>query len=488
MKTIKDLEPREIWKYFDILNQIPRPSKKEEQVIAYLLKFGKEHQLDTIKDDAGNVIIKKKASKGFEKLSTVILQGHVDMVCEKNSATIHDFEKDPIQTIVDGDWLKAKGTTLGADNGMGIAAMLAILASDSIPHGPLECLFTVDEETGLTGAHALLPNILTCSTLINLDTEEEGEIYMGCAGGRTTIGTLSYKQVAAPINYYWFKVSVSGLRGGHSGADIHLELGNANKILNRYLWKAHKLFGLMVAEVNGGNLHNAIAREAYAVAGVPSNKKEDIIILLNILSNDIKEELKHTDPKVNIKIETFDHPSSVIDNISFEKLLNLIYVCPHGVLNMSKEVNGLVQSSSNLAAIKMEKDGKIVIKTSQRSSCESQREDIVNQMIALFELSGAKVDVSDGYPGWQPNLNSPILKTAQEVYLKMFGKAPEVKAIHAGLECGLFLEKYPNLDMISCGPTIREAHSPDEKINIPSVEKWWKYLLELLQNIDKIEK
>ena len=482
MKTIKDLAPREIWKYFDILTQIPRPSKKEEMVIAYLIEFGKEHHLETIKDDAGNVIIKKKASKEFEKSPIVILQSHIDMVCEKNSNKTHNFEKDPIKTLIEGDWLTADGTTLGADNGIGVAAMLAILASDSIIHGPLECLFTVDEETGLTGAHALSPDILSGDILINLDTEEEGEIYMGCAGGRTTIGTMTYKQVAAPINYYWFKISVSGLQGGHSGADIHLELGNANKILNRYLWKAHKQCGLMAADINGGNLHNAIAREAYAVAGVPSNKKEDIIILLNTLANDIKEELKHTDPLLQIKIETYDQPSYVIDNVSFEKLLNLIYVCPHGVLSMSKEVPGLVQSSSNLAAIKME-DSKIVIKTSQRSSCESQREDIVNQMIALFELAGAKVDVSDGYPGWQPNLDSRILKTAQSVYWKMFNKEPEVKAIHAGLECGLFLEKYPNLDMVSCGPTIREAHSPDEKVNIPSVEKWWNYLLELLQNI-----
>lgn len=484
MKTIKDLEPREVWKYFEILNQIPRPSKKEEKVIEYLLNFGKEHQLETIKDKAGNVIIKKKASPGFENLETVILQGHVDMVCEKNSDIAHNFDTDPIQTIIDGDWLKAKGTTLGADNGMGVAASLAILASESIKHGPIECLFTVDEETGLTGAHALAPDVLSGNILINLDTEEEGEIYMGCAGGRTTIATLTYKTTPAPINYYWFKVSVSGLQGGHSGADIHLQLGNANKILNRYLWKAHKTCGVMTAEIDGGNLHNAIAREAYAIAGVPSNKKEDLVILLNTLQNDIKEELAKTDPNIKLKIETHDQPDNVIDNLTFEKLLNLIYACPHGVLSMSKEVEGLVQSSTNLAAIKMEKDNKIVIKTSQRSSCESQREDIVNQMIALFDLAGAKVDVSDGYPGWQPNLKSPILKIAQSVYKQMFGKSPEVKAIHAGLECGLFLEKYPNLDMISCGPTIREAHSPDEKVNIPSVEKWWKYLLELLQHIE----
>lgn len=483
MKTIKNLEPQIVWKYFDILNKIPRPSKKEEKVIDYLVTFGKEHHLETNKDSAGNVLIKKKASKGYENLPTVILQGHVDMVCEKNSSKSHDFDKDPISTIVEGDWLKADGTTLGADNGIGVAAALAILASEDIEHGPLECLFTVDEETGLTGANALSSDLLSGQILINLDTEEEGEIYIGCAGGRTTTGALSYKSAPAPINFFWFKVSVTGLQGGHSGADIHLGLGNANKILNRFLWKAQHLCELMISEIDGGNLHNAIAREAYAIAGVPSNKKEDMIILLNTLSSDIQHELSHTDPHFKMKIESYDTPTTVIDKDSTTKLLNLIYACPHGVIGMSQDVKGLVETSSNLAAIKMRANNKIEVKTSQRSSSESQKENIVNQMIAVFGLAGASVEVSDGYPGWQPNMDSKILKVAESTYKDMFGKDPEIKAIHAGLECGLFLEKYPHLDMISCGPTIREAHSPDEKVNIPSVEKWWKYLLQLLKNI-----
>lgn len=481
--TIKDLEPRGIWQYFYELTQIPRPSKKEEKVIQYLLDFAAKHNLEVKKDKAGNVLISKAATKGKEGLPKLILQGHIDMVCEKNSGVEHDFDNDPIKTIVVGDWLKAEGTTLGADNGIGVAASLAILAADDIEHGPIECLFTVDEETGLTGAFALEQNFLTGDILLNLDTEEEGEIYIGCAGGRTTLATFTYTPTSVPTGYFWFKVKVSGLNGGHSGSDINVGLGNANKILNRYLWKVNKDFDLALAEIDGGNLHNAIAREAYAIAGVPSGKKEDITVLLNTLAPQIETELKHVDPNVKLTIESADVPANVIDKETTNKLLNAIYACPHGVMNMSHDVPGLVETSTNLASVKMRGNNSIEIKSSQRSSSESLKEDIVNMVSATFLLAGAKVENSDGYPGWQPNMNSQILNIAKDAYKRLYGVEPEIKAIHAGLECGLFLEKYPHLDMISCGPTITGAHSPDEQVNIPSVNKWWDFLLETIKNI-----
>lgn len=481
--TIKDLQPTSIWNFFYEVTQIPRPSKKEGQIIAYLLEFAKKYNLTSKKDKAGNILITKPATKGKEKLPTVILQGHVDMVCEKNQGTVHDFEKDPIETYVDGEWLKAKGTTLGADNGIGVAAALAILASDSIEHGKLECLFTVDEETGLTGAYALGKDFLTGDILINLDTEEEGQIYIGCAGGKLTTATITYKPENAPSSYFWFEVAVKGLNGGHSGAEIHKGLGNANKILDRYLWILNKKFDLALASIDGGNLHNAIAREAHAVAGVPFDKKEDVIIELNTLVPLIEDELKHVDPNVKIVIQSTDAPISVIDKKTKNNLLNAIYACPHGVLNMSADIPGLVETSTNLAAIKMKDNNTIVITTSQRSSSGSLKDNAANIVNAVFSLAGAEVVHSAGYPSWKPNTDSPILHVAQETYKNLYRKDAEIKAIHAGLECGLFLEKYPHLDMISCGPTITDAHSPAEQVNIPSVEKWWNFLLEVLKNI-----
>ncbi len=480
---IKDLKPSSIWHYFYEITRIPRPSKKEEKIIAYLLNFAEKHNLQVKKDDAGNVVITKEATKGKENLPTVILQGHIDMVCEKNRDTVHDFDKDPIETYVDGDWLKAKGTTLGADNGIGVAAALAILASNDIEHGKLECLFTVDEETGLTGAYALSNDVLTGDILINLDTEEEGQLYIGCAGGRNTIATFTYKQESVPANLFWFRVEVKGLNGGHSGAEIHKGLGNANKILNRYLWDLNKKYGLYLAEIDGGNLHNAIAREAYAVAGVPYSKKEDIIIELNLLAPLIEAELKNIDPNLKMTVGSTDTPLWIIDKNTSDNLLNAIYACPHGVLGMSFDIPGLVETSTNLAAVKMKENNTIVITTSQRSSSESQKDNATNIVTAVFTLAGAKVVPSHGYPSWKPNTESKILNLAKDIYNNMYGKNPEIKAIHAGLECGLFLEKYPHLDMISCGPTITDAHSPAEQVNIPSVEKWWDFLLEVIKNI-----
>lgn len=481
--TIKDLKPAGIWGNFYEITRIPRPSKKEGKIIAFLLDFAKKHNLEVKKDEAGNVLITKPATKGKENLPTVILQGHVDMVCEKNTDTKHDFDNDPIETYVDGDWLKAKGTTLGADNGMGVAAALTILASDTIEHGKLECLFTVDEETGLTGAYALGQNFLSGDILINLDTEEEGEIYIGCAGGKITTVTFTYEKEAVPANYFWFKTQVKGLNGGHSGSEIHKGLGNANKILNRYLWELSRKYKLSLAEIDGGNLHNAIAREAYAIAGVPYGDKEKVIVELNVLAPQIEAELKAIDPNLKMTVESTDTPAFVIDGKTTNNLLNGIYACPHGVLGMSFEIPDLVETSTNLASVKMKEGNKIVITTSQRSSTNSLKDDAANRVNAVFTLAQADVQHSAGYPGWRPNPDSKILAVAKESYKKLSGKEAEIMAIHAGLECGLFLEKYPHLDMISCGPTIRNAHSPEEQIHIPSVEKWWDFLLDVLKNI-----
>lgn len=482
--TIKDLKPAEIWSYFYDITQIPRPSKKEEKIIAYLLDFAKKHNLESKQDKAGNVLITKEATQGKENLPTVILQSHVDMVCEKNADIEHDFDKDPIETYIDGEWLKAKGTTLGADNGIGVAAQLAVLASQDIAHGKIEALFTVDEETGLTGAFALEKNLLTGGILLNLDTEEEGEIYIGCAGGKGTKAYFSYKPKETPKGHFWFKVAVKGLKGGHSGSDIDHGLGNANKILTRFLYQfIDKKYKMVVSEIDGGNLHNAIAREAYAVAGVKNKYKETLRIELNHLLAQVQDELKHTDPNVTITLESTDAPKEVIGAKKVRKLVMAIYACPHGVVEMSRDIPGVVETSTNLASIKMRKNNIIEIGTSQRSLTESSKLDILNMVSSVFNLAGAKVENSEGYPGWKPNPQSPILKIAKDEYKKLYNKFPEVKVIHAGLECGLFLEKYPELDMISIGPTMRDVHSPDEKVEIASVGKWWDFFVKLLENL-----
>ena len=479
--TIKDLKPKSVWRYFDEITQIPRPSKKEGKMTEYLLNFAVQHNLKAKKDQIGNVIIYKPATK--EGIAPVILQSHVDMVCEKNKDVSHDFDNDAIETYVNGDWLMARGTTLGADNGIGVAAQLAVLAANNIAHGNMECLFTVDEEAGLNGAYALEKDVLTANYLINLDTEEEGEFCIGCAGGKSTTATFTYEKEPVPSNYYWFKIQVGGLNGGHSGCEIHKGLGNSNKILNRYLWMLSQTFDFVLSEIDGGNLNNAIAREAYAIAGVPYNKKESVAIALNLFISDVEDELKNTDSGVRMSIETVFPPEYIIDNTTTKNLLNAIYACPHGVLSMSHDIDGLVETSTNLASVKMKDDNKIVIVTSQRSSTESLKIDAANMVNAVFTLSGAEIIHGEGYPGWKPNANSKVLRVAEASYKKLYGKDAVVTAIHAGLECGLLLEKYPHLDMISCGPTIREAHSPAEKVNIPSVEKWWNLLLDILENI-----
>ena len=482
--TIKDLKPTELWNYFYEITQIPRASKKEEKILAYLLDFAKEHKLEAKQDKAGNILITKKATKGKENVPTIILQSHVDMVCEKNADVEHDFDTDPIETVIEGDWLKAKGTTLGADNGIGVAAQLAVLASKDIAHGKIEALFTIDEETGLTGAFALEQNFMTGKILLNLDTEEEGEIYIGCAGGKGTKAFYSYKTKEAPKNHFWFKVAVKGLKGGHSGSDIDHGLGNANKILTRFLYQfIDKKYKLMLSEIDGGNLHNAIAREAYAVAGVKSKHKETVRIELNHLLADMKDELKHTDPGVDITLESTDAPQEAIGAKTVKRLLRALTACPHGVIEMSRDVPGVVETSTNLASIKMREHNVIEIGTSQRSLTESSKNNIVNTVTSVFKLAKAEVVSNDGYPGWKPNPESLVLKVAKDEYNNLYNTMPEVKVIHAGLECGLFLQKYPHLDMISIGPTIRNAHSPDEKTEIASVPKWWDFFVKLLENM-----
>jgi len=477
---MKNLEPALVWNFFHEITQIPRPSKKEERIIVYLKVFGNKNKLETKIDKTGNVLICKPATEGFEKRQTIILQSHVDMVCEKNSDVKFNFDTDPIQTYIEDGWVKAKGTTLGADNGIGMSMMLAVLASDKIKHPALECLFTVDEESGLTGAFALEQNFLNGDVLINLDSEDDGEIFVGCAGGIDTVALLPYKTEKTPEKYFGFSVSVKGLKGGHSGDDIDKGLGNANKILNRFLWNVNKKMNLRLYSFDGGNLRNVIAREAVAVGCVPYSEKENLRVLFNMYVTEIENEIVSIEPKMRLDMESESLPENVIDKKTSNTLLNVLYACPHGVKAMSPDMPGLVETSTNLASVKMKEGNLIEISTSQRSSVESSKHDIAHQVEAVFTLSGAKVSLGDGYPGWKPNLKSEILKVASDSYVKLFKEEPKVRAIHAGLECGLFLEKYPNLDMISIGPQMYGVHSPDERLSISSTQKCWKWLTEIL--------
>lgn len=479
----KKLKPEGVFHYFYEISQVPRPSKKEEKIIAYLKDFGEKHGLKTQVDHAGNVLISKPATPGKEKLKTVILQSHVDMVTEKNNDVNHDFLNDPIEIVIDSEWMKANGTTLGADNGIGVATELALLAANDIEHGPIECLFTVDEETGLTGAFELKEGFMNGEILLNLDSEDEGELFIGCAGGIDSVGEFHYKEVDVPKGYFYFRVTVKGLQGGHSGADIHLGLGNANKILNRFLDRTATKHDLFICEINGGNLRNAIAREAYAVCAVPGDAKHDIRADLNVFISEIENELSSVEPNLQIVLESESPREKAMDQSTSGRLIKTLYGLPHGVYAMSHDIPGLVETSTNLASVKMKEGNIIRIETSQRSSVLSARDDMARTVRSVFELGGAKVSLGDGYPGWKPNPHSEILHIAEESYKRLFGTDAKVKAIHAGLECGLFLDKYPSLDMISFGPTILGVHSPDERIHIPTVDKFWKHLLDILAHI-----
>ena len=478
----KDLKPEVVFHYFEEVCRVPRPSKKEGKIRSYLLEFAQKHHLEAKTDEAGNVLIKKPASAGMEHLKTVVLQSHMDMVCEKNKDTNHNFDTDPIETYIDGEWLRAKGTTLGADNGIGVATELAVLASNDIKHGPIECLFTVDEETGLTGAFALEQGFMNGDILINLDSEDEGELFIGCAGGAGTYASYPFPTEDSPAGYYFFKVTVKGLTGGHSGDDINKNRANANKLLNRFLVQLMLKYDLRLAEISGGNLHNAIPREAHAVCAVPMQDKEAVRADANIYLSEIKNEYSVTEPNLTIELESEQPGERVMEKEPMTRFLHSIYAVHNGVYAMSQDIPGLVETSSNLASIK-QKEGKIEVVTSQRSSILSSRKDMSQMVASAFVLGGAEVSTGDGYPGWKPNPASEILNIAKESYERLFHTEPKVKAIHAGLECGLFLEKYPTLDMVSFGPTLRGVHSPDERMLIPTVEKFWKHLLDVLAHI-----
>jgi len=485
MRVLEKLEPKVVWNYFEDICQVPRPSKKEEKIIDFLLDFGKKNNLETKRDEIGNVLIKKPATPGKENLKTVVLQSHIDMVCEKNEGTQHDFDKDPIQPYIDNNWVKAKGTTLGADDGIGVAAQMAVLTSTNLEHGPIECLFTVDEETGLTGAFALQPGFFDGKILINLDSEDEGELFIGCAGGVDTLANFDFDKENIPENHVGVKLSVTGLNGGHSGDEIDKGLGNSIKIMNRFLWNAFDHLDIRLGNFDGGKARNAIPREAFAHITVHKEDKAELFELFNEYAPKVKSEFSITEPKLELAIEDADLPEFVIDEDTQFALLNALYACPHGVYAMSREIIGLVETSTNLASIKFLEDNKIFITTSQRSSVDTAKFDIASKVESVFRLAGAKVEHSDGYPGWRPNTNSEIMKITEKSYEKLFGNKPVVRAIHAGLECGLFLEKYPYLDMISFGPTIKGAHTPEERIDIETTKKFWDLLIDVLINIPK---
>ncbi len=480
--SILDLEPKLLWKHFHSLTQIPRPSKKEERIIQFMKEFGENLGLETIVDKVGNVIIRKPATPGMENRMGVVLQGHLDMVPQKNSDKDHDFENDPIETIIDGEWVRANGTTLGSDNGMGVAAAMAVLEDKNLVHGLVEALFTTDEESGMTGANNLQPNVLKGDILINMDSEDEGELYIGCAGGINGNFTFSYKEEEVPESVKAFKINVSGLKGGHSGLDIPLGRGNSCKIMNRLLHHGAKDHRMRLASIDAGNMRNAIPREATAVVVMPFGEEEKFRQCFDKMVAKIKAELSVTEPGLNITIEATGTPPFIIDEDTQNRMIKAVYGCPNGVIRMSDAMPGLVETSTNLSIVNS-KDGVLTVLCLIRSSVDSAKHDLANMMGSIFELAGAEVEFDGEYPGWKPNPDSSILKLMQDVYNKKYGKVPEIKAIHAGLECGILGAAYPNWDMISFGPTIRYPHSPDEKVNIPSVEKFYDFLVETLKNV-----
>lgn len=482
MSEISTLEPRIVWENFHRITQVPRPSKMEGKIIKYLEDFAKAHGLEYRKDKVGNIVICRPASPSMADRPTVVLQSHMDMVCEKNSDVEFDFEKDPIQAYTENGWVRARGTTLGADDGIGMAAALAILEDKSLELPAIEALVTVDEETGLTGAYNLGAGMLTGKYLINLDSEDEGEIFIGCAGGIDTVATFSYKSEKTPENHVFFKVSVSGLQGGHSGEDIDKERGNSNKLLGRFLLKASDRDNIRLSVFDGGNLRNAIPREAYAVFAVPADRLLFLFDLFENYDETVTTEYAQREPKLQLTISEVPAEKYVIDRTTQQGLLESLEGVPNGILAMSGTMKGMVQTSTNLASVKFRNDNTIVVTTSQRSSVESERFDAAAAVESVFRLAGATVEHSDGYPGWEPNPTSKLLSIATETYEKLFDKKPHARAIHAGLECGLFLKKYPDLDMISIGPTLRGVHSPDERLEIASVGKFWELLKGILVN------
>lgn len=487
MSTQVDLKPESVFRIFSEINKVPRPSFKEEKMTEYLVDFAKKHNLDYRVDEVGNVAIDKPATKGFENRKKVIMQGHQDMVCEKNADVTIDFEKDPIQTFIDGEWMKAKGTTLGADCGIGDAIALAVLEDKELQHGPLEAVFTRDEETNLGGAFGMKPDFMDGDILINLDSEDEGQLFVGCAGGIGTTATFKFDTIAAPQDYSFFKLSVKGLVGGHSGDDINKKRANANKVLIRFLYEALSKYDMYICDIHGGKLHNAIPREAYAICAVPMTEKENVRIDLNAYIADVENEFHVTEKTPEITMESTDKVSTAISRHVIKKAVMALQGVFNGIFAISQDIDSLVETSTNLASIKIENHA-IVIETSQRSSLKSAVNNVKNTVSAVFELAGAKVVSGDAYPGWALNPKSEILQIAKESYERIFHKEPVIRAIHAGLECGLFSEKYPNLDMISFGPTLRGVHSPDERLLIPTVDMVWRHLKDVLEHIPEKNK
>ena len=482
MSVVENLKPKIVWKHFDQITKIPRCSKHEEKIREYILGFAKKNNLKIKTDKSGNVVIIKSASKGMEKKPTVILQGHMDMVCEKNSDVVHDFSKDPIKLKQKGDILTADGTTLGADNGIGLAISLAILEDNTLKHGPIEALFTVDEETGLTGAFAMESNMLTGKILLNLDSEDFGVITVGCAGGGDSKIQLPIKTQSVNGNMESLIVKVSGLRGGHSGVDIHEQRGNAIKLLTRMLWKAGDDFRFYLTEIKGGDKHNAIPREAYAKISIEKSEKNKFISTIKGEEKNIFEEIKPIDPKFKLDIEDIGKLPTTLTKDSQSKLLNLLHGLPHGIDKMSYDIPTLVETSTNLATVSVN-ENEAVIGLSTRSSIKTALQDFRDRIHAVAELSGAKVTEEKPYPGWKPNLNSNVLKLSKKIFKDMYNLEPKVEAIHAGLECGIIGEKFPGMDMISIGPTIKYPHSPEEQLHISTVDKFYKYVLKILENV-----
>lgn len=483
---ITDLQPKLVWECFDEITKVPRPTHHLDKMKKFLTDWAEKHGIPYSTDEVGNVMMKKPATPGHENAPTIILQGHQDMVAEKNSDKEHDFLNDPIITIVDGDWVKADGTTLGADNGLGCATAMAVLLDDSIEHGPIEALFTVDEEQGLIGANGLQPGFLSGSILLNLDSEEMGQLVIGCAGGKVTVAEKTLKFEEAPSDKIWLKVHLSNFNGGHSGMEINLGRGNANQQLCRFLWENYKEFDILLSTFDGGGLANAIPREAYAVVGIDMAKKDELIKKGKEFNDMLHAEFllaETPDFKFEIKEEE-NTPSKIISKEDAFALISAVFACPNGVQNMSRAVEGLVETSCNLASVKFNGE-KVTVTVHQRSSVDSRRDEIADRVKALFELLGYTVNFDDAYVGWAPNPDSHVLNVAKESYKSLFGKEPKVEALHAGLECGLFLEKMPELDMISFGPTLKDIHSPSEKAYIPSVQEFWKFLCDLLKRLAK---
>lgn len=478
-----DLKPACVFEHFAKINEIPRPSKHEEKMIEYLKEFGESRNLETVVDETGNVIIRKPATKGHEDRQTIILQSHMDMVCEKLVEVDIDFTKDPIQTYIDGEWMKAKGTTLGADDGIGCAMELALLDSNDIEHGPIECVFTRDEETGLTGAMGMKSGFMTGDMLINLDSEDEGQFFISCAGGMTTNAVFSFKRENAPEGYFFMKASLKGLNGGHSGDDINKKLANGIKILSRFLYTEQEKHDLRLVSFNSGRMHNAIPRDGVIVFAVPADVKEDVRIDWNVLVSDVEEEFHVTEKNMEFHLESTDE-AQVLPKETSRKFIMAMQAVDNGVFSMCQDeaLSWMVETSSNVASVSTA-DNSITVVASQRSNVMSNLRNMGNTVKAVFQLGGAEVTQGDGYPAWKMNPDSKLTAIVTETYRKLFNKEPKVLGIHAGLECGLFAERYPNLDMVSFGPTLRGVHSPDERLLIPTVQTVWDHLLEILKNI-----